>query len=81
MGLDARPSATRSRNSAGLWAMPPPWPPIVKPGRTTAGSPTRSSACSPSAIEVTISERGTRRPAACMVSRNRERSSARRIAS
>ena len=42
--------------------MPPPWPPIVKPGRTMAGRPTSASARSAAAMSLTISERGTREP-------------------
>ena len=40
IGEAARPSATTWRYSASVRAMPPPAPPIVKPGRTIAGSPT-----------------------------------------
>ena len=57
--------------------MPPPCPPSVKAGRTISGRPISSIARSASAIEVTIAERGTRRPAAVIVSRNSSRSSAR----
>jgi hypothetical protein len=81
IGLAARPSATRWRNSASSCATPPPSPPIVKPGRTIAGSPASPSARSPSPMLVTVVERGTRRPAAVMVSRKSWRSSARRMAS
>ena len=40
IGDAARPSATRSRYSDSVRAMPPPSPPIVKPGRMIAGRPT-----------------------------------------
>jgi len=46
------------RYSDSVRATPPPWPPIVKPGRMIAGRPTCASARSPSTIEVTIDERG-----------------------
>ncbi len=95
IGLAASPSATRLRNSSSVRAMPPPWPPIVKPGRMIAGSPTAASARSassntraPGAIPCgwsrgsrSVRERGTRRPAASIVSRKSARSSARWIAS
>ena len=81
IGLAASPSATRSRNSVSVRAMPPPSPPIVKPGRTIAGRPSSGSAGSASRIDFTTAERGTRRPARSIVVRNRSRSSARRIAS
>ena len=81
IGLAARPSPTIWRNSASSRAMPPPWPPIVKPGRTIAGRPTLASARSASRIELTAALRGTRRPAPSIVARNRSRSSARRMAS
>ena len=81
IGLALSPSDTRSPNSAGVRAMPPPWPPSVKAGRTISGSPMSSITRSASPIEVTIEERGTRRPAAIIVSRNSSRSSARWIAS
>ncbi len=81
IGLAARPSATIWRNSVPSRAMPPPWPPIVKPGRTIAGSPTSPSARSASRIDLTAALRGTRSPARSIVARNRSRSSARRMAS
>ncbi len=81
IGLAARPSATRSRYSGSVRAIPPPSPPIVKPGRTIAGRPMSGSACSASRMDFTTAERGTRRPARSMVARNRSRSSARRMAS
>ena len=81
IGLAASPSATRWRNSASVRAMPPPSPPIVKPGRTIAGRPISGSARSASRIDLTAALRGTRRPARSIVVRNRSRSSARRIAS
>jgi hypothetical protein len=81
IGLALRPSETRSANSARVCATPPPWPPRVKAGRTIAGSPMSSITRSASPIEWTIAERGTRRPAFSIVSRNTSRSSARRIAS
>jgi hypothetical protein len=81
MGLAARPSVTIWRNSDSLRAVPPPWPPIVKPGRTMAGSPTSASARSASRTDLTAALRGTRRPALFIVALKRSRSSARRIAS
>ncbi len=81
IGDAARPSATTWRYSVSLRAMPPPAPPIVKPGRTIAGRPTSGSARSASRIDLTAALRGTRRPARSIVARNRSRSSARRMAS
>ena len=80
IGLAASPSATRSWYSASERAMPPPWPPIVKPGRTMAGRPMSSRAASASASEWAMRDRATRRPAASMVSLNSSRSSARWMA-
>ena len=56
--------------------MPPPRPPSVKAGRTTAGTGQPSSL----SREVTTTLRGTGRPAASIAARNSERSSAVRIA-
>ena len=81
IGLAARPSATTCRYSVSFQAIPPPAPPIVKPGRTMAGRPTSGSARSASRIDFTAALRGTRRPARSMVARNSSRSSARRMAS
>ena len=81
IGEAARPSATTWRYSTSLRAMPPPAPPMVKPGRTIAGSPTSPSARSASRIDLTAALRGTRSPARSIVARNRSRSSARRMAS
>ena len=81
IGLAASASATRWRYSGSVRAIPPPSPPIVKPGLTIAGSPISGSACSASLIDLTAALRGTRRPARSIVERNRSRSSARRIAS
>ena len=44
-----------------MYAKPPPWPPSVNAGRTTAGSATRSSSSS----ECTIVDTGTCRPTDC----------------
>ena len=81
IGLAASPSATRWRYSVSVRAIPPPSPPIVKPGRTIAGSPMSGSARSASLIDLTAALRGTRRPARSIVVRNRSRSSARRMVS
>ena len=62
-------------------ATPPPWPPRVKAGRTTIGSPIAAAKPSASSTVCAIALSGIRRPAASMVSRKRSRSSARPIAS
>ena len=64
IGLAARPSATTWRYSVSVRAMPPPSPPIVKPGRTIAGRPISASARSASRIDLTAALAGTRRPGA-----------------
>ncbi len=81
IGLAASPSPITWRYSVSFHAMPPPAPPIVKPGRTIAGSPTSGSARSASRMDLTAALRGTLRPARSIVERNSSRSSARRIAS
>ena len=81
IGLAARPSATTCRYSGSVHAMPPPKPPMVKPGRTIAGRPTCGSARSASRIDLTAALRGTRSPARSIVARKSSRSSARRMAS
>ncbi len=81
IGEAASPSATRSRYSSSVKAVPPPSPPMVKPGRTMAGRPMSPSARSASLIDLTAALRGVRMPASCMVWRNTSRSSARRMAS
>ena len=81
IGLAARPSPTTWRYSVAVRAMPPPSPPIVKPGRTMAGSPISLSARSASRIDFTAALFGTRSPARSIVARKSSRSSARRMAS
>ena len=81
IGDAARPSATTWRYSTAERAMPPPAPPMVKPGRTIAGRPISGSARSASRIDLTAALRGTRRPARSIVARKMSRSSARRMAS
>jgi hypothetical protein len=81
IGLAARPSAITWRYSVSVRAVPPPAPPMVKPGRTIAGRPISGSTASASRMDLTAALRGTRRPARSMVARNSSRSSARRIAS
>ena len=61
--------------------MPPPVPPSVKEGRSTAGSPITSSAASASASEWASSERGVSSPMRAIASRNSSRSSALSMAS
>ncbi len=82
IGLAARPSLTTWRSSVSVWPIPPPWPPIVKAGRTIAGSETRpsASASSTSPRLSTVIDQGMRIPASVIVVRNSSRSSARRIA-
>ena len=77
MGDSARPRSTWKASIAGSSAKPPPCPPRVKAGRTTAGRETSSS----SASEVTIVELGTSSPHERTASRNSSRSSARRMTS
>ena len=60
-----------------MYAKPPPWPPSVKAGRTTAGRATPPS----SSTECTIVETGTCSPTDCTAVRKSSRSSARLIAS
>src|SRR4051795_4156654 len=82
IGLAARPSETTCRSSVSLLPMPPPWPPIVKAGRTIAGSEISPAASfsSTSATFSTVTDHGIRSPASFIVVRNSSRSSARRIA-
>ncbi len=61
IGLASSPCATRSRSSSRVRASPPPRPPSVNAGRTTAGSGQSSSWSS----EVTTTLSGTGSPAAC----------------
>jgi hypothetical protein len=77
IGDSDRPISTWRRSSASVATNPPPWPPSVKAGRTTAGRDTPSRLSS----EVTILDVGTASPTDSTASRNRSRSSARRIAS
>ena len=82
IGLAARPSETTWRSSVSVSPTPPPWPPIVKAGRTIAGSVIlpSASAASTSPRLSTVIDQGIRRPASVIVWRNSSRSSARRIA-
>ena len=56
--------------------MPPPLPPIVKPGRMTAGRPISSSALRASSIEYARRERAHASPIFSIASRNSRRPSA-----
>ncbi len=82
IGLAARPSETTWRSSVSVPPTPPPWPPMVKAGRTIAGRVMRpsASAASTSPRLSTVIDQGMRRPASVIVWRNSSRSSARRIA-
>ena len=77
IGDSDRPRSTCAWSWSGVSAKPPPCPPSVNAGRTTAGSamPSRSS------IDVTMRDVGTRRPQSSTVALNSSRSSARWIAS
>ena len=81
IGLAARPSETTWRSSVSERPMPPPWPPIVKAGRTIAGRVMSPSArlASISPRLSTVTDHGMRIPAAFIVVRNFSRSSARLI--
>ena len=81
IGEAASPPPTTRRMSAAECTTPPPVPPSVNAGRTMKGSPSSCSAARASSTEWAITERGTRRPAAVIVSRKRSRSSARSMAS
>ena len=83
IGLAARPSETTWRSSVSVSPTPPPWPPIVKAGRTIAGSVIlpSASAASTSPRLSTVIDQGIRRPGLVHRLRNSSRSSARRIAS
>ena len=59
-GSRAGPISTWRRSSSGVSTKPPPWPPSVNAGRTTAGSATPSSSSS----DVTIRDDGTCSPTA-----------------
>ncbi len=82
IGLAARPSETTWRSSVSVLPTPPPWPPMVKAGRTIAGRVMRPSAraASTSTRLSTVIDQGIRSPASVIVRRNSSRSSARRIA-
>ena len=82
IGLAARPSETTWRSSVSVSPTPPPWPPIVKAGRTIAGRAIlpSASAASTSPRVSTVIDHGIRSPASVIVRRNSSRSSARRIA-
>ncbi len=77
IGDSRRPRVTCASSSARVETKPPPAPPSVNAGRTTAGSetPARSSS------ERTMREPGTCRPTDWTASRKSSRSSARLIAS
>ena len=81
IGEAARPPPTIRSMSASVRTTPPPVPPSVNAGRTMNGRPSSGSAACASSVVWAITERGTRRPAAVIVSRKRSRSSARSIAS
>ena len=80
VGDSRSPLATTLRNSASVFAAPPPEPPSVKDGRITAGRPMSSSTFSASASDRTRPERGTSAPISSMAFLKRSRSSARRMA-
>ena len=77
IGDSRSPISTCRRSSSAVDAKPPPWPPSVNAGRTTAGTTTPSR----SSRDVTMRDSGTRSPTERTASRNSSRSSARRIAS
>ncbi len=80
VGERSRPRFTISMNSSLLYAMPPPVPPSVNDGRSTAGKPIcacTSSACS---TLCAIPERADARPMRVIAALNFSRSSALSIA-
>ena len=76
-----KPRAAISSNSSTLKAMPPPEPPIVKPGRITHGRPISASDRRASSSVWATRERAVARPQLFIAARNRSRSSALRMTS
>ena len=77
IGLSARPRSTWRRSCSLVSTKPPPCPPSVNAGRTTAGSATPAT----SSGDVTIRDCGTRSPTDWTASRKSSRSSARAMTS
>ena len=77
IGLSRMPISTWRRSSSGVIANPPPWPPSVKAGRTTAGTAIEST----SSRSVTMRDVGTFSPQDSTACLNSCRSSARWITS
>lgn len=81
-GLKASPFEQIASKSSGVRAMPPPAPPIVKPGRRITGhAPMSARIFRASSIERAEPERGTARPISAMAFLKSPRSSARWITS
>ena len=81
-GLSASPFAQMASNSSGVRAIPPPAPPIVKPGRMITGhAPISSRTCRASSSVCADPDRGTASPISAIAFLNSPRSSARWITS
>ncbi len=80
-GLAARPSAASWPKAAASSAMPVPFPPRMKLGRTMIGKPMSAAISSASCSEWAKPERGTSRPISSMAALKRSLSSAVEIAS
>ncbi len=81
VGDKSRPRWQIATNSSMLYAMPPPVPPRVKLGRTTAGKPRVSCTESASASDLAILDRADESPMRVIASLNFSRSSAFAMAS
>ena len=80
--LISKPRSTMVLNSSSEWAMPPPEPPSVKPGRTMRGHlPMAFAMTSASFMLWADSELALRMPMLSIVALKRRRSSARLMAS
>ena len=77
-GLSSSALSSAAGSSPGVNAIPPPWPPSVKAGRSTTGNARPSGRSSPM---LTIRDSGTCSPVERTVSRKSSRSSARAITS
>ena len=81
VGERSRPRRQISSNSSGLYAIPPPLPPMVKEGRMMHGKPIDAWTWSASSMLWAMTERGMSSPILRIAWRKRSRSSALSIAS